>query len=182
MTGELVHRTFSGTGAEELLSWPWGYSWSTALISHLIWSFLRHSNAVTFRKSFRFASQLDSIFLEAINAAASASSSSSSSDGDSLVIRNEGELYNGNASKQLVLYDLVANGTVAIDSTPPGPIQRQPPRGPRFSLSRVLPSIRAFTIQCANCFKWRIMPTKENFEEIREHILEDPFVCETAHE
>ena len=130
----------------------------------------------------RFASQLDSIFLEAINAAASASSSSSSSEGDFLVIRNKGELYNGNASKQLVLYDPAANGTVAIDSTPPGPIQRQPPRGPRFSSSRVLPSIRAFTIQCANCFKWRLMPTKENYEEIREHILEDPFVCETAHE
>ncbi|XP_022730473.1 methyl-CpG-binding domain-containing protein 2-like isoform X2 [Durio zibethinus] len=127
-----------------------------------------------------FASHLDTAFQEAVDAASSASSSSSSSGDDSQVTQNEDDLNNGNASKQLVLYDPTANGTV--DSTPPGPIQCQPAAGPRFSSSRVLPSVGAFTVQCANCFKWRLIPTKEKYEEIREHILENPFVCETAHE
>ncbi|KAF3956183.1 hypothetical protein CMV_018665 [Castanea mollissima] len=55
-------------------------------------------------------------------------------------------------NKQLVLYEPLANGT------------------------------GAFTVQCANCFKWRLIPTKEKYEEIREHILEQPFFCETARE
>ncbi|KAG6625525.1 hypothetical protein CIPAW_16G103200 [Carya illinoinensis] len=40
----------------------------------------------------------------------------------------------------------------------------------------------AFTVQCASCFKWRLIPTKEKYEAIREHILEQPFYCETARE
>ncbi|GMQ07559.1 hypothetical protein CsSME_00051707 [Camellia sinensis var. sinensis] len=68
----------------------------------------------------------------------------------------------------------------------PDPNEYQPPPFPRNSLpchsSRVLPSVGAFTVQCAYCFKWRLIPTKEKYEEIREHILEHPFVCETAHE
>jgi hypothetical protein len=47
---------------------------------------------------------------------------------------------------------------------------------------KILPSVGAFTVQCANCFKWRLIPTKEKYEEIREHILEQPFVCEAARE
>ena len=46
--------------------------------------------------------------------------------------------------------------------------------------SRVLPSVGAFTVQCADCFKWRLIPTKEIYEEIREHILQRPFTCERA--
>ncbi|CAN1340340.1 Methyl-CpG-binding domain-containing protein 2 [Linum perenne] len=49
-------------------------------------------------------------------------------------------------------------------------------------MSRVLPSVGAFTVQCANCFKWRLIPTQEKYEEIREHILERPFYCEAARE
>ena len=125
-----------------------------------------------------FGNHLDGTFQEAVDAAASSSASSSSSEDDSQETQNGDNLYNGNASKQLVVYDPAANGTV--DSTPPGPIQGRPPPAPRFSSSRVLPSVGAFTIQCANCFKWRLIPTKEKYEEIREHILENPFVCETA--
>ncbi|XP_022755517.1 methyl-CpG-binding domain-containing protein 2-like [Durio zibethinus] len=121
-----------------------------------------------------FASHVDSTFQEAV---AVASSASSSSDDDSQETQNEDDLYNGNASKEMVLYNPTANGIV--DSTPPGPIQCQPP-GPRLSSSRVLPSVGAFTVQCASCLKWRLIPTKEKYEEIREHILENPFVCETA--
>ncbi|KAL4335634.1 hypothetical protein GQ457_07G041930 [Hibiscus cannabinus] len=60
--------------------------------------------------------------------------------------------------------------------------QCQPSAGPRFSSSRPFLSVGAFTVQCAHCFKWRLIPTKEKYEEIREHILENPFVCEAASE
>ncbi|PON41127.1 Methyl-CpG DNA binding [Parasponia andersonii] len=86
-----------------------------------------------------------------------------------------------NGSKQLVLYDPVANGTNDIVPVPE-PASYQPQRYRRFKSSRVLPSVGAFTVQCANCFKWRLIPTKEKYEEIREHILEQPFYCETARE
>ncbi|XP_038700058.1 methyl-CpG-binding domain-containing protein 2-like isoform X2 [Tripterygium wilfordii] len=90
---------------------------------------------------------------------------------------------NENNSKQLVLYDPGANGDGEIEpvsdpircSTLPLTRHLTPP-------SRILPSIWAFTVQCAKCFKWRLIPTKEKYEEIREHILEQPFVCEVARE
>ncbi|KAJ7973691.1 Methyl-CpG-binding domain-containing protein [Quillaja saponaria] len=110
------------------------------------------------------------------------SSSLSSSDDET---EDEHDQPNDNASKQLVLYDPVANGTGAIDVVP-DPLQCRPPSFPRntapSSTSRVLPAVGAFTVQCANCFKWRLIPTKEKYEEIREHILEFPFFCETARE
>ncbi|XP_049407771.1 methyl-CpG-binding domain-containing protein 2-like [Solanum stenotomum] len=40
----------------------------------------------------------------------------------------------------------------------------------------------ALLVECARCFKWRYVPTKERYEEIREHILERPFYCETTSE
>ncbi|KAG6625526.1 hypothetical protein CIPAW_16G103200 [Carya illinoinensis] len=80
------------------------------------------------------------------------SSSSSSSEDESLETEDDDEQSNENASKQLVLYDPLTNGT------------------------------GAFTVQCASCFKWRLIPTKEKYEAIREHILEQPFYCETARE
>ncbi|XP_062194065.1 methyl-CpG-binding domain-containing protein 2-like [Phragmites australis] len=46
----------------------------------------------------------------------------------------------------------------------------------------ISPSIGAFTVQCAKCFKWRLIPTKEKYEEIRERIIQKPFVCKRAHE
>ncbi|OEL30115.1 Methyl-CpG-binding domain-containing protein 2 [Dichanthelium oligosanthes] len=42
--------------------------------------------------------------------------------------------------------------------------------------------IGAFAAQCAKCQKWRLISTKEKYEEIRERIREDPFVCEKARE
>lgn len=45
-----------------------------------------------------------------------------------------------------------------------------------------MPSIGAFTVQCEECLKWRLIPTKEKYEEIREYIKEEPFVCATARE
>ncbi|XP_075083987.1 methyl-CpG-binding domain-containing protein 2 isoform X1 [Nicotiana tabacum] len=91
---------------------------------------------------------------------------------------NQGE----DAQKQLVLYDPAAVGAGEIELVP-DPLDSQP-RGNSFPnyTSRILPAVGAFTVQCANCFKWRLIPTKEKYEEIREHILEQPFYCETARE
>ncbi|KAK6152154.1 hypothetical protein DH2020_014789 [Rehmannia glutinosa] len=87
-----------------------------------------------------------------------------------------------NSQLQLVLYDPSANGTGETEtvahrspsSARPHPFSNQTPR--------VLPAIGAFTVQCANCLKWRLIPTKEKYEEIREHITEQPFFCETGRE
>ncbi|XP_019447598.1 PREDICTED: methyl-CpG-binding domain-containing protein 2-like isoform X1 [Lupinus angustifolius] len=81
-------------------------------------------------------------------------------------------------SKQLVVYDPVANGNNAIQLFP-APLQCEPPPIRR---SKVLPSVGAFTVQCASCFKWRLIPTKNIYEEIRECITEQPFVCQKARE
>ncbi|KAF3437285.1 hypothetical protein FNV43_RR20038 [Rhamnella rubrinervis] len=111
---------------------------------------------------------------------ASSSSSSSSSEDESNDSADEDDQSNKDSSKQLVLYDPVANGSDAIEHISE-PVHYQSPHRP-FQPSRVLPSVGAFTVQCANCFKWRLIPTKEKYEEIREHILEQPFYCETARE
>lgn len=109
--------------------------------------------------------------------------SSSSSD-------DENDLPNDDdASKQLVLYDPASNENNKIELAPgPLPLQCEPPplldllprSKPSRSVPKVLPSVGAFTVQCASCFKWRLIPTKEKYEEIREHILEQPFVCQRA--
>lgn len=116
--------------------------------------------------SYKHSSQLDPIDV------------SSSSD-------DENDLPNDDVSNQLVLYDPVANGNNAIELAP-DPLQCEHPLLPRskpsHSVPRVLPSVGAFTVQCASCFKWRLIPTKEKYEEIREHIIEQPFVCQKARE
>ncbi|XP_051150548.1 methyl-CpG-binding domain-containing protein 2-like isoform X2 [Andrographis paniculata] len=45
---------------------------------------------------------------------------------------------------------------------------------------RVWESVKMYTVQCAKCSKWRLIPTKEMYEDIREMIAEQPFICETA--
>ncbi|CAN6445188.1 unnamed protein product [Victoria cruziana] len=50
----------------------------------------------------------------------------------------------------------------------------------RFIPQKILPDIGTFTVQCAMCLKWRIIPTKEEYEAIRETIIEEPFICEYA--
>ncbi|KNA18395.1 hypothetical protein SOVF_071160 [Spinacia oleracea] len=107
---------------------------------------------------------------------------------------------------QIVLYDPTANGnepnananelaiTVAEPAHEPkheaGPIHWKPPLfsnlgggGSQANLTqRVLPAVGSFTVQCAVCFKWRLIPSKEKYEEIREHILQQPFTCDLAKE
>ncbi|CAA7016059.1 unnamed protein product [Microthlaspi erraticum] len=36
------------------------------------------------------------------------------------------------------------------------------------------------TIQCATCFKWRVVPLMEIYEEIKTHLEEEPFFCDVA--
>jgi hypothetical protein len=78
----------------------------------------------------------------------------------------------------------LANDAGEIEPVPQPILSHHPFR--RYSdlnvSSRVLPSVGAFTVQCAKCFKWRLIPTKQKYEELREHILEEPFFCETARE
>ncbi|XP_047332434.1 methyl-CpG-binding domain-containing protein 2-like [Impatiens glandulifera] len=79
------------------------------------------------------------------------------------------------AHKQLVVYDSTMNTD---------PINFHLANAERKSFpnqsSRVLPAVGAFTVQCANCFKWRLIPTKKKYEEIRAFIMERPFICEAA--
>jgi hypothetical protein len=42
--------------------------------------------------------------------------------------------------------------------------------------------VETYAIQCNACFKWRVIPSKEKYEAIGEHILEKPFVCANAQE
>eukprot|EP00897_Mesotaenium_endlicherianum_P000545 jgi/Mesen1/10491/ME000083S09997 len=41
-------------------------------------------------------------------------------------------------------------------------------------------SLTAYTVQCARCFKWRKVPSLEQYEAIRAHLREHPFTCERA--
>ncbi|KAL3834039.1 hypothetical protein ACJIZ3_008775 [Penstemon smallii] len=38
-------------------------------------------------------------------------------------------------------------------------------------------SINTWSVQCGECFKWRVIPTQELYEEIISKFIEDPFVC-----
>ncbi|KAL8037381.1 hypothetical protein ABFS82_11G036200 [Erythranthe guttata] len=50
------------------------------------------------------------------------------------------------------------------------------------SAKKVWESVKYYTVKCAECSKWRLIPSKEKYEEIREKIEEHLFVCETARE
>ncbi|XP_051119869.1 methyl-CpG-binding domain-containing protein 2-like [Andrographis paniculata] len=57
-------------------------------------------------------------------------------------------------------------------------------RQQRFSnkMPRGIGSVGSFAVQCDICSKWRLIPTKERYEEIREQIMDRPFICEVARE
>ncbi|KAK1353492.1 methyl-CpG-binding domain-containing protein 2 [Heracleum sosnowskyi] len=84
-----------------------------------------------------------------------------------------------NAQNQIVVYNPAAAAAAASDdigshSSPTYSLQNQ--------AYKISPNVGAFTVQCSICFKWRLLPSKKKYEEIREHILEQPFVCEAARE
>ncbi|KAG6536087.1 hypothetical protein ZIOFF_001131 [Zingiber officinale] len=37
--------------------------------------------------------------------------------------------------------------------------------------------ISAYAVQCSKCFKFRIIPTREEYETIRQNFIKDPWVC-----
>ncbi|XP_026453239.1 methyl-CpG-binding domain-containing protein 1-like [Papaver somniferum] len=39
-------------------------------------------------------------------------------------------------------------------------------------------SIGAFAVQCGKCEKWRLIPTQEEYEEIRANFIEKPWFCD----
>ncbi|KAL6846840.1 hypothetical protein ACP4OV_024288 [Aristida adscensionis] len=82
------------------------------------------------------------------------------------------------ASNQMVLFN---SETVDKDQDEPGENRSRSLQKSGLA-NRISPSIGAFTVQCANCFKWRLIPTKQKYEEIREHIIQQPFVCKRARE
>ncbi|KAH9606738.1 hypothetical protein KSS87_003802 [Heliosperma pusillum] len=87
-----------------------------------------------------------------------------------------------NNDRQIVVYNppnsCNDNDTVGNEIVPvPEP---EPVSNPEAVL--VLPSVGAFTVQCAMCYKWRFIPSKDKYQEIREHIMIQPFTCELARE
>ncbi|KAM7480962.1 hypothetical protein LguiB_005545 [Lonicera macranthoides] len=103
---------------------------------------------------------------------------SSDEEDENCGTQDEDSPNNENANNQIVVYSPTRDDSnnAVVDANPIGCRPFQSPNG------KLLPSVGAFTVQCAKCFKWRLIPTKEKYEEIREHILEQPFVCEAARE
>ncbi|KAI3725173.1 hypothetical protein L1987_64951 [Smallanthus sonchifolius] len=78
------------------------------------------------------------------------------------------------SNKQIVLYDHSLNRSEAVKAV------KNPNANKPSSFSRAPPEVGAFTVQCANCLKWRLIPDQEKYEVIREHITDQPFTCETT--
>ncbi|KZV16451.1 hypothetical protein F511_10063 [Dorcoceras hygrometricum] len=53
-------------------------------------------------------------------------------------------------------------------------------QNPSSSVENVWESVKAYAVQCASCLKWRLVPSKEQYEGIRERIDERPFTCDIA--
>jgi hypothetical protein len=86
--------------------------------------------------------------------------------------------YSSSSSDDDDEYNPVTNGDNTNQLAPDPLLCRPPPS----SAHRVLPVVGAFAVQCHSCSKWRLIPTKKKYEEIREHNLQHPFVCEKARE
>ncbi|KAJ8616898.1 hypothetical protein MRB53_013084 [Persea americana] len=87
-----------------------------------------------------------------------------------------------NAPNQIVVYDPETSDTGQALCVHPAEHEPLPKYAVSNQYTKILPSIGAFTVQCAECLKWRLIPTKEKYEEIREYIKEEPFMCATARE
>uniref|UniRef100_A0A0E0M2W2 MBD domain-containing protein n=1 Tax=Oryza punctata TaxID=4537 RepID=A0A0E0M2W2_ORYPU len=100
------------------------------------------------------------------------------SDTDGHQLDND-EFSSESASNQMVLFnhETVAKGQDELGENHSPSLQKS-----ANNPNRGMPSIGAFTVQCAKCFKWRLIPTKEKYEEIRECIIQEPFECERARE
>ncbi|KAJ6797047.1 methyl-CpG-binding domain-containing protein 4-like [Iris pallida] len=39
-------------------------------------------------------------------------------------------------------------------------------------------TVGAYAVQCGRCSKWRLIPSREEYETIRESFIEDPWFCD----
>ncbi|KAL3840701.1 hypothetical protein ACJIZ3_025292 [Penstemon smallii] len=49
-------------------------------------------------------------------------------------------------------------------------------------VDKVWDSVQLYSVRCKECSKWRLIPSKEKYEAIRETFNEDSFTCERARE
>ncbi|KAL8222933.1 hypothetical protein R6Q57_020332 [Mikania cordata] len=77
-------------------------------------------------------------------------------------------------NKQMVVYDHSLNNSKVLKAV------KNPNSNKPRAVSKTPPTVGAFTVQCANCLKWRLIPDQEKYEVIREHITDQPFYCETT--
>lgn len=54
--------------------------------------------------------------------------------------------------------------------------------GMQVEAKKVWESVKFYTVRCATCSKWRLIPSKDKYEEIRAKMGEQLFRCETARE
>ncbi|TKW27396.1 hypothetical protein SEVIR_3G254000v4 [Setaria viridis] len=59
--------------------------------------------------------------------------------------------------------------------SPPG--SPPSPPGSQRKRSATKDSVGLYAAQCYMCYKWRMIPTKEEFETLRENFTEDPWFC-----
>lgn len=85
------------------------------------------------------------------------------------------------ASYEVVIYENDKN-VMRQDEQSESHFILEPSKPSKRSKRTTVKKIGAFAVQCAKCRKWRLISTKEKYEEIRERIREDPFVCEKARE
>ncbi|RLN00198.1 methyl-CpG-binding domain-containing protein 4-like [Panicum miliaceum] len=58
--------------------------------------------------------------------------------------------------------------------SPPG---SPPSQGSQRKRGSTKDSVGLYAVQCYVCYKWRMIPTKEEFETLREKFTEDPWFC-----
>ncbi|RCV31860.1 hypothetical protein SETIT_6G211800v2 [Setaria italica] len=92
----------------------------------------------------------------------------------------DGDQYDG-ASQQVVIYGN-DKSVMGQDEQSESHFTLEPSKPSKTPKRASGKKIGAFAVQCAKCQKWRLVSTKEKYEEIRERIREDPFVCEKARE
>ncbi|KAK3130435.1 hypothetical protein QOZ80_6BG0493390 [Eleusine coracana subsp. coracana] len=110
-------------------------------------------------------------------------SSKSQSSKKSSIVLDGPRFDNDNFSSECASNQVVVFNSEAIDKEQDEQGENRSPSLQKSAVTKgISPTIGAFTVQCAKCFKWRLIPTKQKYEEIRECIIQQPFVCKRARE
>ncbi|KAA0057559.1 methyl-CpG-binding domain-containing protein 4 [Cucumis melo var. makuwa] len=51
-------------------------------------------------------------------------------------------------------------------------------RPPKTPIKSTRVPVGLFAAQCEECFKWRLISTQEEYEDIRSRMIEEPFTCQ----